>query len=177
MKTTSILKYAMVVLAIAFSFNACIEPADNPEETLEPAGNPEETTEYIPTAVIVTTTITEDLARFSNVQLFENGVAVKTFSLDDLECTITRAVKDCPDTLTYVLNGEFNGAPIDTTSKYTYGWNACYTLVYETAAGEEVLQGAIDLASSYATYAGTKVEKCIEAFFPYPLGTIRVPRQ
>ena len=129
MRTTSILKYAMVVLAIAFSFNACIEPADNPEET----------TEYIPTAVIVTTTITEDLARFSNVQLFENGVAVKTFSLYDLECTITRAVKDCPDTLTYVLNGEFNGAPIDTTSKYTYGWNACYTLVYETAAGEEVL--------------------------------------
>ena len=60
MKTTSILKYAMVVLAIAFSFNACIEPADNPEETLEPADNPEETTEYIPTAVIVTTTIAED---------------------------------------------------------------------------------------------------------------------
>ena len=71
MKTTSILKYAMVVLVIAFSFNACIEPADNPEETPE----------SIPTAVIVTTTITEDLARFSNVQLFENGVAVKTFNL------------------------------------------------------------------------------------------------
>lgn len=160
MKTTNILQSAMVVIAIAFSFNACDEPTYNPDETS--------------TTVVVTATITENVARFSNVRLCENGVAIKTLSLENLECTVRRAVKDCPDAMHYCLEGEYNGAPIDTDSLYIFGYDAFYSFISETAADEEESYEPFRLVSETSTVEGKNIENFIKAFYPCELGTVRL---